>query len=380
MTGRRLWIAWALSGSLCAPPAFSDDHKAVVVTPAEAWQVRIFEALRARGRGRGGGLGELFTAQTRFVNEQGENSVLVCWEETKDQGPDGLDIIVDSEVVAHVDGLPSIWLPECQCRLVTGLGEDGPIPGGDFDGDGTPEEEELLHSFEVVGPQGHLGVQLQKVRDDKFFGEAQEVTCGFIGASCADDEEECEIELGGNGGAPPPSSYDFYVDGNVRLQVPGDDWAFSDDLSCYAFAVNTRGPHRIQVVSTVSRHDSIWNRSGVYLGNLLETSCATQCGEPRNYFVPGAFDGASDGPSIGSVIFALNGFFGGGEPLPCLAAADSNGDGSIDLSDLVYVLLYLFSGGQHPFGWRDQNLDGIADVTCRGAPVEDCLESHASCQ
>ncbi len=386
MTGRRPWMngaflivlytAAALSLDLRGLPA--GEPETLVVRPAAAWQARLFESLRAQGTG--GGVGEVFTAQTRFAGEHGENAVLVCWEETVDQGPEGLDIIVNSAVVDHVDALPALWLPACQCRLVTGLGAEGPLPGGDVDGDGTPEEEELLHSFEVVGPRDHLGVQVQKVQESQFFGDALEVTCGFIGASCSGDEEnDCEIEVGGDGGAPPPTHFDFSVDGEPRLQVPGDDMAFSD-AQCYAFTVDARGHHSIELVAVVERHDPAWKRSGVYLGEPIDVRCESECGEPRRYFVPGVFDGAGDGPSIGSVIFALNRFFGGGNPLPCAAAADANGDARIDVSDLVFVLLHLFSGGHAPFGWRDRNLDGALDATCRSAPVDECLESHAACE
>lgn len=378
MTARSSRIALAVSALLLTTPARPDDREAVTVRPAEAWQLRHFEKLRSHGAG-GGLVGDIFTAQARYAVTHGENAVLVCWEETVDQGPGGLDLMVDGEIVSHVDALPAEWLPQCRCRLVSGLSEDGPLPGGDVDQDGTADEEELLHYFEVASAQAHLGLQVQKVRDAQFFGDAEQITCGFIGASCSDEEEECEIEVGGDGGAPPPTHFEFSVDSEPRLEVPGDVMAFAD-LSCYSFAVNTRGPHTVQLVSVVTRHDDTWRRSGVYLGTPVEIGCVTQCGEPRNFFVPGVFDGASGGPSIGSVIAGLNHLLGGGEPLPCLAAADANGDGEIDISDLVFVLLYLFSGGYHPFGWEDQDFDGTADMTCHSAPVEDCLESHPACE
>ena len=51
--------------------------------------------------------------------------------------------------------------------------------------------------------------------------------------------------------------------------------------------------------------------------------------------------------NISDVVTTLNYLFGGG-PLDCLEAANSNGDGSLDLSDGIYLLLHLFAGGTAP--------------------------------
>ena len=59
-------------------------------------------------------------------------------------------------------------------------------------------------------------------------------------------------------------------------------------------------------------------------------------------------------------------FSGGGEP-PCMEASDADNNGALQLTDAVYVLLYLFSGGDAPPapGPGDCGPDtGDADLGC----------------
>ncbi|MCA8962636.1 MAG: dockerin type I repeat-containing protein, partial [Planctomycetes bacterium] len=48
---------------------------------------------------------------------------------------------------------------------------------------------------------------------------------------------------------------------------------------------------------------------------------------------------------ISDVIYALSYQFIGGDPPPCFATADSNFDGEIDIADVITTLAYLFQGG-----------------------------------
>jgi hypothetical protein len=53
---------------------------------------------------------------------------------------------------------------------------------------------------------------------------------------------------------------------------------------------------------------------------------------------------------------------------PC-QCGDANGDKTIDISDAVYLIAYIFSGGSapgscsHPFGMGDANADGAVDIS-----------------
>ena len=52
--------------------------------------------------------------------------------------------------------------------------------------------------------------------------------------------------------------------------------------------------------------------------------------------------------NIADPVFILGYLFLGGDAPPCLDAADANDDGDINLSDAVYDLTYLFTGGLPP--------------------------------
>ncbi|HVR76600.1 MAG TPA: hypothetical protein VMT52_19885, partial [Planctomycetota bacterium] len=51
---------------------------------------------------------------------------------------------------------------------------------------------------------------------------------------------------------------------------------------------------------------------------------------------------------ITDVIFTLDYLFRGGAAPLCLDAADSNDDGSVNLADSLFTLFYLFAGGGGP--------------------------------
>jgi len=66
-----------------------------------------------------------------------------------------------------------------------------------------------------------------------------------------------------------------------------------------------------------------------------------------NTFIRG--DANSDGKvDITDAVFILNFLFSGGEAPSCTDAADVNGDNQVDISDGVALLNYLFGGGQAP--------------------------------
>jgi hypothetical protein len=48
------------------------------------------------------------------------------------------------------------------------------------------------------------------------------------------------------------------------------------------------------------------------------------------------------------VIFSLSYFYRGGSVPPCIAAADSNGNGRLNVVDVMFILSYLYSGGPAP--------------------------------
>ena len=67
-------------------------------------------------------------------------------------------------------------------------------------------------------------------------------------------------------------------------------------------------------------------------------------------YYPG--DGNGDGTlDISDPIVILDFLFQGGEGFPCPAAGDANGDAAVDLSDAIRLLMYLFQGAPAPPGY-----------------------------
>ncbi len=60
-------------------------------------------------------------------------------------------------------------------------------------------------------------------------------------------------------------------------------------------------------------------------------------------------DGSGSGPDISDLVYLVNYMFSGGPPPPCEEEADFDGSGSgPDISDLVYLVGYMFGGGPPP--------------------------------
>jgi hypothetical protein len=80
-------------------------------------------------------------------------------------------------------------------------------------------------------------------------------------------------------------------------------------------------------------------------------------------------DANSDGTlNITDPIFVLVFLFGSGAAPTCLAAADSNDDELIDIADPVADLLNLFHGRPLPEPWLVAGIDPTPGIGC-GAPV-----------
>jgi hypothetical protein len=81
---------------------------------------------------------------------------------------------------------------------------------------------------------------------------------------------------------------------------------------------------------------------GGFQQNFTTASTCTRCGDANN-------DGATD---ISDVVFVIAYIFSGGAaPGECNTPhglGDANGSGDVDISDVVYLIAYIFSGGPAP--------------------------------
>lgn len=75
---------------------------------------------------------------------------------------------------------------------------------------------------------------------------------------------------------------------------------------------------------------------------------------------------------ISDVVFVLLSLFSEANDLACLAAGDANGDGSVDVSDAIYLLNWQFQGGPSPV---TANGDGCTPSEIEGDIALGCEES-----
>ena len=75
---------------------------------------------------------------------------------------------------------------------------------------------------------------------------------------------------------------------------------------------------------------------------------------------------SDSGVDLADALFVVNYLFAGGQQPTCLDAADMNDDGSLDISDTIYLLNYLFVSGPPPAAPGPQN--------CGPDPTDDALD------
>ena len=95
---------------------------------------------------------------------------------------------------------------------------------------------------------------------------------------------------------------------------------------------------------------------------------ASSAAPPAPSFIRGDVNG-TDGINIADPIFLLGFLFLGGESPPCEAAADSNKDNALNIVDSVYLLNFLFSGGPPPVGsYPECDFDFDFALSCNQFP------------
>ena len=92
---------------------------------------------------------------------------------------------------------------------------------------------------------------------------------------------------------------------------------------------------------------------GGYLGEAADPNCP-DCGGATCCILRGDIDHSGAGPDISDLVYLVSYMFSGGTPPPCVEGgvyleADVDGSGAgPDISDLVYLVSYMFSGGPAP--------------------------------
>ena len=72
-------------------------------------------------------------------------------------------------------------------------------------------------------------------------------------------------------------------------------------------------------------------------------------GGPNDIYILGRGDANNNHQvNITDVVYMNSYLYSGGPAPPCMNNADANGDGRVDISDPVFLLNYLFNGGSPP--------------------------------
>ncbi len=146
-------------------------------------------------------------------------------------------------------------------------------------------------------------------------------------------------------------SYDFAAtttdNDNDQLQYQWDwgDGSFSAWLGPFGSGENCLTSHTWSVYDTCDvkvRAKDSWGMMSQWspaLTVIIGPSCCQ---------VRADVDDSGSDPDISDLVFLVDFMFSGGPEPPCTDQADVDGLGGIDISDLVYLVDYMFSGGPPP--------------------------------
>jgi len=95
--------------------------------------------------------------------------------------------------------------------------------------------------------------------------------------------------------------------------------------------------------------DGYLTRLPAFNGSILDYQPRTAAGLVQLCVQRGDLDGVS-GITISDLVYLVDWMFSGGPPPSPLQAADVNCDGNVDIADMVYIVDWMFSGGPPPCG------------------------------
>lgn len=279
---------------------------------------------------------EFLATQIGYQLDDGTNTVSLTWRQTT-LNPGGVDLHLAGEKVANVPG--AVGFNQVPLEVTA----EGPLAvvarvGGAVSAEATLE-----------------------VRSEQPVGDAVNVTC-------EPGEEDCEVIIVFTNPGPPGGVYQVMLDATPVAILGGDAGRRREVVR-----FKQSGEQCITLQSLLE------TPQGRYQGDPGQVCCQVSCGPPPGRFVRGACDASTNGLTISTAVFGLTFLFSGGRAPPCRAACDANGDQAFDLSDMVYILGYLFLGTPPPVGWSDSNQDGKPDPTCELAPPEDCETPPSVC-
>jgi hypothetical protein len=105
---------------------------------------------------------------------------------------------------------------------------------------------------------------------------------------------------------------------------------------------------------------------------------------PPSICVPGDSNGDAS-VDISDAVFTLLHLFSGGPEPGCARQADANSDDEVNVTDAIYLLQHLFQGGERVRGWTgcyrsEHCVLGVWEIFCSGHWECDCGECKAVCE
>jgi hypothetical protein len=308
----------------------------------------------------------------------------------KNGSPDESDIAAGSSQDCNGNGIPD----ECDIAAETskdcngnGVPDDCDLASGrsyDCDGDGA------LDDCEVSPFPSSLSANTTGMADSTFLGPPDGIHEGLGGKSVTYDLGQAQVAdgtgvdftvyEGGTALDAEFTSIDVLVSADGErftsvktseipaVQIPGDEGA-SGILLARSYDL---GPSGLAAARYIRIQGSGDEPAGEGRGFDLDAAGVlhlTLCSGPQFRRCDANVDGLAD---ISDAVFVLNYLFTGGRKPTCEKAADANDDGKVDISDAVFHLGYLFLGGKAP----DEPLG-----SCGVDPTLDQLtcESFAKC-
>ena len=253
-------------------------------------------------------------------------------------------------------------IPLWRVRQIT---KNAPLEGvTDDNGDGKPEVNRLaeiaLYITALQGNDSH-GAQVAKtpvlVKGGRVWYADPQAPEGVASVSY----EEAGITA--------ESSHPFSVDHNVL----DDEVALGNECNaCHGDGLSFPSNRPSPVFDRLILVDAFGVDSNPVYETVSELTGIGEREDEETSFVRG--DGNADGTvNISDPMFLLNSLFSGGPGLPCEAAGDANGDGAVNISDVSSLLNFLFANSAPPVAPFPEcgpgELDSDEELGCATPPA-----------